>query len=96
MHLKRQWKSVVIYFKVDILEMRRRSNPSAAFMLSHRISKDDPVPRFAIMDQSDVPVFPSERNTIAASRLNDSVRMLNFLVEKQESISTEPFVAVPS
>ena len=58
-------------------------------LLSDRISKDDPVPRFAIMDLSDVPIFPSEPNTIVASRLNDCVRMLNFLVEKQESVSTD-------
>ena len=82
-------------FKVNILERGRGSHQSADFMadfyklLLDRISKDDPVPRFAIMDPSDVLFFPSEPNTIVASRLNYCVRMLNFLVEKQKSASSD-------
>jgi hypothetical protein len=50
--------------------------------------------KFVILDPSDVPLIPNEPNTIIVSRLNDTVRMLNFLVEKQETSCPIPPVPV--
>ena len=43
-----------------------------------------------IVDPCDVPAIPNEPSTIVASRLNECVRMLNFLVEKQETSMQPP------
>ncbi|KAK2720606.1 hypothetical protein QYM36_004481 [Artemia franciscana] len=58
-------------------------------LLSHRISKDDPFTQFAIMTLQIFRISLSEPNIIVASRLNNCVRMLNFLVEKYDSVSTD-------
>ena len=87
-------------FHVDIFKIRRGSHPGIHFLsdiwelISGIVQRDEPPPLFVIADLSDMPSFPDDAPTIAASRLNECVHMLNFLVEKQDTCSQVPISTV--
>ena len=89
MRLKKLLKSVVIFLKWIFLRgARDHIRVRLLRLTSTNCCKTESRMMILIMDPSDDPVsLSSKRNTIVASRLNDCVRMLNFLVEKQESVS---------
>ena len=74
--------------KFDVLERLRGSHPSPTFLadfhdlLGGFLARKKFPPLFVIVDPCDVPAIPNEPNTSVASRLNECVRMLNFLDEK--------------
>ena len=80
-------------FQVNSFEKRRGSHPAIYFpsdiykLISGLVHQDEPPPLFVITDPSDLPSFLNDVPTIAASRLNECVCFLNFLVKKQETCS---------
>lgn len=77
----------------DALEKRRGTHPPSTFLsdffelISGFVANKKELPLFVVFDPSDVPNIPNDPGTIVASRLNECVRMLNYLVENQDTSS---------
>ena len=88
---------------LEIPDKRKGTHPVATFysdffeLISSRVERGIELPLFVIVDSSDVPSISTDPSTIVPSCFNNCVKMLNFLVEKQETTSQTPNrVAWPS